>query len=63
MVWDLLLRTDYPSRGYMVTRGATSIWERWNGDTAVSLASLPTCAPLRSESTCLTAIQSGREAR
>lgn len=33
LVWDLLLRTDYPSWGYMVTRGATSIWERWNGDT------------------------------
>lgn len=30
---DLLLRTEYPSWGYMVARGATTIWERWNGDT------------------------------
>lgn len=30
---DLLLRTDFPSWGYMVSRGATTIWERWNGDT------------------------------
>ncbi|MFG6489785.1 family 78 glycoside hydrolase catalytic domain [Roseateles sp. BYS78W] len=30
---DLLLRTEYPSWGYMVERGATTIWERWNGDT------------------------------
>jgi len=26
--------SDYPSWGYMVKRGATSIWELWNGDTA-----------------------------
>lgn len=32
-VYDLLLRTAYPSWGYMVARGATTIWERWNGDT------------------------------
>ncbi len=30
---DLLLRTEFPSWGYMVKRGATTIWERWNGDT------------------------------
>lgn len=30
---ELLLRTEYPSWGYMVARGATTIWERWNGDT------------------------------
>jgi alpha-L-rhamnosidase len=30
---ELLLRTDYPSWGYMARRGATTIWERWNGDT------------------------------
>lgn len=29
---DLLLRTEFPSWGYMVARGATTIWERWNGD-------------------------------
>ncbi len=28
---DLLLREEYPSLGYMVNRGATSIWERWDG--------------------------------
>lgn len=32
LAWDLLLRTEYPSWGYMVMRGATTIWERWNGD-------------------------------
>jgi alpha-L-rhamnosidase len=26
--------SDYPSWGYMVERGATTIWELWNGDTA-----------------------------
>ncbi|MDY4811295.1 MAG: family 78 glycoside hydrolase catalytic domain [Muribaculaceae bacterium] len=25
---------DYPSWGYMASRGATTIWELWNGDTA-----------------------------
>ncbi len=30
---DLLLRTEFPSWGYMVDKGATTIWERWNGDT------------------------------
>ena len=28
---DLLLRTEYPSWLYSVTKGATTIWERWNG--------------------------------
>jgi alpha-L-rhamnosidase len=32
-VYDLLLRTEYPSWGHMVAKGATTIWERWNGDT------------------------------
>jgi alpha-L-rhamnosidase len=27
-------QTDYPSWGYMISRGATTIWELWNGDTA-----------------------------
>ncbi len=35
---DLAMRiasaTDYPSWGYMASRGATTIWELWNGDTA-----------------------------
>lgn len=29
----LLLNEGYPSWGYMVGKGATTIWERWNGDT------------------------------
>jgi len=32
LAYSLLLRTDYPSWGYMVEKGATTIWERWNGD-------------------------------
>jgi len=31
-VYDLLLRTDFPSWGYMVMKGATTTWERWNSD-------------------------------
>ncbi|MDB6082365.1 MAG: alpha-L-rhamnosidase [Gammaproteobacteria bacterium] len=29
---SLLLQTGYPSWGYMVAKGATTMWERWNGD-------------------------------
>ncbi len=29
---SLLLQTKYPSWGYMVSKGATTMWERWNGD-------------------------------
>ncbi len=29
----LLLNRDYPSWGYMIEKGATTIWERWNSDT------------------------------
>jgi alpha-L-rhamnosidase len=32
LVYDLLLRTAFPSWGYMAAKGATTIWERWNGD-------------------------------
>ena len=32
LVYDLLLRTEFPSWGYMIRQGATTIWERWNGD-------------------------------
>ncbi len=28
---SLLLRTEYPSWLYPVTKGATTVWERWNG--------------------------------
>jgi alpha-L-rhamnosidase len=31
--YDLLLQQTYPSWGYMVSKGATTWWERWNGDT------------------------------
>lgn len=31
---NIVNQTDYPSWGYMVKHGATTIWELWNGDTA-----------------------------
>jgi alpha-L-rhamnosidase len=30
----LATQQNYPSLGYMVSKGATTIWELWNGDTA-----------------------------
>jgi alpha-L-rhamnosidase len=30
--YKLLLNTGYPSWGYQLQHGATTIWERWNGD-------------------------------
>lgn len=33
VAYRLLLNDTYPSWGYTVQRGATTIWERWNGDT------------------------------
>lgn len=30
----IVLQKDYPSFGYMIENGATTIWELWNGDTA-----------------------------
>jgi len=32
LAYTLLLDTRYPSWGYMVEHGATTMWERWNGD-------------------------------
>jgi alpha-L-rhamnosidase len=32
LAYTLLLNTQYPSWGYLVTHGATTMWERWNGD-------------------------------
>lgn len=32
LAYTLLLNTRYPSWGYMVAHGATTTWERWNGD-------------------------------
>ena len=31
LAWDLLLRTKYPSWLYPITKGATTIWEHWDG--------------------------------
>lgn len=31
--YRLLLNETYPSWGYMLSKGATTWWERWNGDT------------------------------
>lgn len=33
VAYELLLNSTYPSWGYMVDKGATTWWERWNGDT------------------------------
>lgn len=33
LAFKLLLADTYPSWGYMVKKGATTWWERWNGDT------------------------------
>jgi alpha-L-rhamnosidase len=33
VAYKLLLQDTYPSWGYMVSKGATTWWERWNGDT------------------------------
>ncbi|ADW71166.1 alpha-L-rhamnosidase [Granulicella tundricola] len=33
VAYRLLLNKTYPSWGYMVKKGATTWWERWNGDT------------------------------
>ncbi len=33
VAFRLLLNNTYPSWGYMVSKGATTWWERWNGDT------------------------------
>lgn len=34
LAWQLATTEDYPSWGYMLRKGATTIWELWNGDTA-----------------------------
>ncbi len=33
VAYQLLLNTKYPSWGYLIEHGATTMWERWNGDT------------------------------
>ena len=32
IAYRLLLNTSYPSWGYLIEHGATTMWERWNGD-------------------------------
>lgn len=34
LAYRLATNTTYPSWGYMLKKGATTIWELWNGDTA-----------------------------
>ena len=34
LAYRLLTNTTYPSWGYMAEKGATTVWELWNGDTA-----------------------------
>lgn len=34
LAYKILANEDYPSWGYMINKGATTIWELWNGDTA-----------------------------
>ncbi|HLP78670.1 MAG TPA: family 78 glycoside hydrolase catalytic domain, partial [Candidatus Paceibacterota bacterium] len=34
LCYTILSQKDYPSWGYMVEQGATTIWELWNGNTA-----------------------------
>ncbi|MDR1338638.1 MAG: glycoside hydrolase family 78 protein [Prevotellaceae bacterium] len=34
IAYRIATNRDYPSWGYMIEKGATTIWELWNGDTA-----------------------------
>jgi alpha-L-rhamnosidase len=34
LAYEIAAQTTYPSWGYMVSQGATTIWELWNGNTA-----------------------------
>ncbi len=34
LAYKIATQTTYPGWGYMIERGATTIWELWNGDTA-----------------------------
>ncbi len=36
VAYRLLLNKEYPSWGYMVDHGATTMWERWNGDKMIA---------------------------
>jgi alpha-L-rhamnosidase len=39
LAYDLAAQTTYPSWGYMVSRGATTLWELWNDKTGPSMNS------------------------
>ena len=44
LIYDMASKTDYPSWGYMLEQGATTIWENWSGgshihDTLISIGS------------------------
>ena len=34
LAYGMACKTEYPSWGYMIANGATTIWELWNGNTA-----------------------------
>ena len=34
LAYTIATQTTYPSWGYMISKGATTMWELWNGDTA-----------------------------
>jgi alpha-L-rhamnosidase len=34
LAFTIATQQDYPSWGYMASKGATTVWELWNGDTA-----------------------------
>jgi alpha-L-rhamnosidase len=34
VAYEIASQTSYPSWGYMISKGATTVWELWNGDTA-----------------------------
>jgi alpha-L-rhamnosidase len=36
LAFTIATQTTYPSWGYMISKGATTMWELWNGDTADS---------------------------
>jgi alpha-L-rhamnosidase len=36
LAYTIVTQTTYPSWGYMISKGATTVWELWNGDTADS---------------------------
>lgn len=35
LAYSLLLKSDYPSWGYMISQGATTMWEGWSGEAKI----------------------------